>query len=129
MIKIPISILGAGSVVYIDYPYEDKKGYKRRPAVILSYEKGKTKVVLLKVSSVEKYKDSKKYPYAYRIKDLKQSGLTKMSYVLADKELLVPDDTQCEGLGRLSLGDLKAVNILHNLAVLKNRQTAQNYDD
>lgn len=56
-IKIPISILGAGSVIYIDYPYEDKNEQKRRPAVVLSYENGKTKVVLLKVSSVEKYED------------------------------------------------------------------------
>lgn len=126
-IKIPISILGAGSVIYIDYPYEDKNEQKRRPAVVLSYENGKTKVVLLKVSSVEKYEDSKKYPYAYKIKDLQQSGLPKTSYVLADKELLVPDNTQCEGAGRLSLGDLKAVNALHNLAVLANRQTTQNY--
>lgn len=126
-IKIPISILGAGSVVYIDYPYEDKKEYKRRPAVVLSYENGKTKVVLLKISSVGKYEDSKKYPYAYKIKDLEQSGLPKTSYVLADKELLVPDNTQCEGIGRLSLSDLKAVNVLHNMAVLANRETIQNY--
>ena len=126
-IKIPISILGAGSVIYIDYPYEDKNEQKRRPAVVLSYENGKTKVVLLKVSSVEKYEDSKKYPYAYKIKDLQQSGLPKTSYVLADKELLVPDNTQCEGAGRLSLGGLRAVNALHNLAVLANRQTTQNY--
>lgn len=27
-IKIPISILGAGSVIYIDYPYEDKNEQK-----------------------------------------------------------------------------------------------------
>lgn len=127
-IKIPICILGAGSVVYIDYPYEDKKEHKRRPAVVLSYENGKTKVVLLKISSVEKYKDYKKFPYAYKIKDLQQSGLPKTSYVLADKELLVPDDTQCEGMGRLSLSDLKAVNALHNLAVLANRQTTQDYE-
>ena len=128
-IKIPISILGAGSVIYINYPYEDKNNYKRRPAVVLSYENGKTKVVLLKISSVEKYEDSKKYPYAYKIKDLQQSGLPKASYVLADKELLVPDNTQCEGAGRLSLNDLKAVNALHNLAVLANRQTTQNYEE
>lgn len=128
-IKIPISILGAGSVIYIDYPYEDKNEHKRRPAVVLSYENGKTKVVLLKISSVEKYEDSNKYPYAYKIKDLQQSGLSKTSYVLADKELLVPDNTQCEGMGRLSLGDLKAVNALHNLAVLANRQTIQNYKE
>ena len=127
-IKIPISILGAGSVIYIDYPYEEKNERKRRPAVVLSYENGKTKVVLLKISSVEKYEDSKKYPYAYKIKDLQQSGLPKTSYVLADKELLVPDNTQCEGTGRLSLRDLKAVNALHNLTVLANRQTIQNYE-
>ncbi|MCX4323339.1 MAG: type II toxin-antitoxin system PemK/MazF family toxin [Lachnospiraceae bacterium] len=128
-IKIPISILGAGSVVYIDYPYEDREGYKRRPAVVLSYENGKTKVVLLKISSVKKYEDSRKYPYAYKIKDLQQSGLPKTSYVLTDKELLVPDHTQCEGTGRLSLSDLKAVNVLHNLAVLANRQTIQDYEE
>lgn len=128
-LKIPISILGAGSVVYIDYPYEDKNEQKRRPAVVLSYENGKTKVVLLKISSVEKYEDSKKYPYAYKIRDIQQSGLPKISYVLADKELLVPDDTQCEGTGRLSLSDLKAVNVLHDLAVLANSHTTQNYGE
>ncbi len=128
-IKIPISILGAGSVIYIDYPYEDKNGHKRRPAVVLSYENGKTKVILLKISSVEKYQDSKKYPYAYKIKDLQQSGLPKESYVLADRELLVPDNTQCEGTGRLSLGDLKAVSALHNLAVLANKQRILNYGE
>ncbi len=127
-IKIPISILGAGSVVYINYPFEDKKEYKRRPAVVLSYGNGKTKVVLLKVSSVEKYEDSKKYPYAYKIKDLEQSGLPKISYVLADKELLVPDNTQCEGIGRLSVNDFKAVNVLHNLAVLTKKQMTQDYE-
>ena len=128
-IKIPISILGAGSVVFIDYPFEDKKEDKRRPAVVLSYGNGKTKVVLLKISSVEKYEDAKKYPYAYKIQDLQQSGLPKTSYVLADKELLVPDDTQCEGTGRLYIRDLKAVNTLHDLAVLANRQTIQNYGE
>lgn len=35
--------------------------------------------------------------------------------------------TQCEGIGRLSLNDLKAVNVLHNMAVLANRETIQNY--
>lgn len=96
---------------------------------MLSYENGKTKVVLLKISSVKKYEDSRKYPYAYKIKDLQQSGLPKTSYVLTDKELLVPDHTQCEGTGRLSLSDLKAVNVLHNLAVLANRQTIQDYEE
>ncbi len=115
-------------MIYIDYPFEDKKEYKRRPAVVISYENRKTKVVLLKISSVEKYKDTKKYPYAYKIKDLQQSGLPKTSYVLADKELLLPDNTQCEGTGRLSLNDLKAVNALHNLAVLANTQTTLNYE-
>ena len=85
--------------------------------------------MLLKISSVEKYEDAKKYPYAYKIQDLQQSGLPKTSYVLADKELLVPDDTQCEGTGRLSIRDLKAVNTLHDLAVLANRQTIQNYGE
>lgn len=116
-------------MIYIDYPYEDKNGHKRRPAVVLSYENGKTKVILLKISSVEKYQDSKKYPYAYKIKDLQQSGLPKESYVLADKELLVPDNTQCEGTGRLSLGDLKTVSALHNLAVLANKQRILNYGE
>lgn len=126
-LKIPISILGVGSVVYIDYPFEDTEDVKRRPAVVLSYENGKTRVVLLKISSVEKYQNSKKYPYAYKIKDLEQSGLPKPSYVLADKELLVPDNTQCEGTGRLSMSDLKAVNTLHNLAVLESKNIMQQF--
>jgi mRNA-degrading endonuclease toxin of MazEF toxin-antitoxin module len=126
-IKIPISILGAGSVIEIDYPYEDKHKMKRRPAVVISYENGKTKVVLLKISSVEKYSDAKKYPYAYKIRDLTQSGLPKPSYVLTDKELLVPDHTKCEGIGRLSQYDLKMVHVLHNKAVLDKKNTTQTY--
>jgi hypothetical protein len=126
-IKIPISILGLGSVLEIDYPFEDKNTFKRRPAVVISYENGKTKVVLLKISSVEKYKDIKKYPYAYKIRDLNQSGLPKPSYVLTDKELLVPDNTNCEGIGRLSEYDLKMVNVLHNKAVMDKKNITQTY--
>jgi hypothetical protein len=128
-IQMPISILGAGSIIYIDYPYEEKNVFKRRPAVVLSYSSKTTKVVMLKISSVDKYNDVNKYPYAYKIKDLDISGLPKPSYVLTDKELIVPNDTNCEGVGRLSERDLKNVNILHNKAVLDRKNISQMYEE
>jgi len=71
---------------------------------------------------------TKKYPYAYRIKDIKESGLPKPSYVLTDKELIVPNNTKCEGCGRLSMNDLKMVRLLHNRAVIDRMNIIQIYD-
>ena len=123
--EFPVSVLDIGTVVWIKYPFEDKNNSKIRPAVILSHNHGKTKVVLLKVSSVTKYNDNKKYPYVHRVKDLRSSGLKAPSYVLADKELIIPEKMRCERIGILSQGDLKRVNALHNMAVLQQKNVTQ----
>lgn len=127
-IKMPISFLRAGAVVYINYPFEDKEKSKPRPAVILSYANGKTKVVMLKVSSQGKYINVAKYPYAYKIKDTKNAGLDKDSYVLTNKELLVLDSVSCVCKGQLSTQDLKMVNTLHNKAVMDRNNITQEYN-
>ncbi len=123
--EFPVNVLDIGTVIWIKYPFEDKNNSKVRPAVILSHDNGKTKAVLLKISSVTKYNDNKKYPYAHRVKDLISSGLKDPSYVLTDKELIIPEKMRCERMGILSQGDLKRVNALHNMAVLQRKNVTQ----
>ena len=123
--EFPVNVLDIGTVIWIKYPFEDKNDSKIRPAVILSHNNGKTKVVLLKISSVTKYIDKEKYPFAHRVQDLVPSGLKDPSYVLTDKELVIPAKMRCERLGMLSQRDLKRVNVLHNMAVLQQRNVTQ----
>ena len=123
--EAPVGILDVGTVIWIKYPFEDKNGSKFRPAVILGHDNGKTKAVVLKISSVTKYDDNEKYPYAHRVRDIISSELKDPSYVLTDKELIIPENMKCERIGILSQEDLKRVNALHNVAVLRRKNVTQ----
>lgn len=118
-------ILGIGAIILIEYPYEDKNNSKTRPAVVISYDMNTTAVVLLKISSVNKYADSKKYPYAYKIKDLNGTGLKKASFILTNKELQISNKTPCKAIGRLAQNELRIITALHNKAVLEGKNVVQ----
>lgn len=126
--EIPICFFCEGSVVDVEYPYEDHSQSKIRPAVIVEVSANRITIVMLKISSVNKYDDSAKYPYAVKIQDISSAGLAKDSWVLTDKELIVNGNNKLYLKGHLSDIDLETVKLLHKAAQINNCIVRLNYD-
>ncbi len=85
-------------------------------------------IVMLKITSADKYNDKAQYPYAVKINDNDSTGLTKESWVLTDKELLVNGNNKLYLMGHLSEQDLKIFKTIHNIAVINNSVSKLSYD-
>lgn len=127
-IRIPISFFEVGSVVDIEYPFEDSEKSKYRPTVIIEVSEDQITVVSLKISSVEKYENVEKYPYAVEIMDTASAGLTKRSWVLTNKVLSVGTNNKLVLRGHLSESDYKKVELYYSLAVMDDAVTKQTFD-
>lgn len=125
---IPVEFFNEGSVVEIEYPYEDCSKRKLRPAVVIEMSENKITIVMLKITSKEQYDDIKKYPYAVKIQDTDLAGLTKNSWVLTNKELVVNGKNKLYLRGHLSDVDLETVKIVHEAAKVNNCIKQLNYD-
>lgn len=75
-IQLPIEMFSKGSVIFIDFVYDDKpEKSKERPAIVTDYNEEETRVVLLKVTSRE---TRSKYDYLIsnpEIADLKAGSV------------------------------------------------------
>lgn len=112
-IQMPIGMFDKGSVIYVDYPYEDKTGKtKRRPAVVIDYNTFMTKVVVLKVTTT-----GVRTPYDYQLKNPDLASLKKGSVVRCNHTLQLPNEFRCEKHGALSRNDMMAVSLLYYQAI------------
>ena len=119
----PVKDYITGTVVNVDFPFQEKEGSKERPAVVISYNENVTRVVLLQVTS--------KYPrtdFDYTIRDYADTGFTKQpSVVRCNAVLTVPNEKKLEKRGVLSRRDLLAVTVLYQKALLE--KSLQYYDE
>lgn len=70
-LKLPIEIFNKGSVIYIDYIFDDDSNKrKKRPAVVIDFDNNNTKVIVLKVIS-----HSARTGYDYTLTDYELAGL------------------------------------------------------
>ena len=121
--KQPAKDYIAGTVVNVEFPFQEREGSKMRPAVVISFNKEVTRVVLLQVTSQEARTD-----FDYTIKDYKDTGFTKTpSVVRCNAVLTVPNERELQKKGVLSRRDLLAVNALYQKAVAM--QKLQYYDE
>lgn len=122
-LEIPLTILEKGTVIEINFPFEEKEGYKKRPAVIIEKNDKIAVVLALKVTSVKK-----DYCYAVEISDLKSAGLSKSSWVLTDKELSINiKENNVKVLGHLSENDNEHVFTTYEIATLNNAKTCLSF--
>ena len=111
--KQPVKDYIVGTVVNVEFPFQETEGTKLRPAVVISFNKLYTRVVLLQVTS-----QSPRTKYDYTVKDYKETGFTKNpSVVRCNVVLTVPNSTELQKKGVLSRRDLLAVTILYQKAV------------
>ena len=111
--KKPVSDYITGTVVNINFPFQEKLGSKLRPAVVISYNESITRVVLLQVTS-----QNPKTEFDYTVKDYKETGFTKNpSVIRCNAVLTVPNNTELQKKGVLSRRDLLAVTALYQKAI------------
>lgn len=115
-LEMPIELFSKGSVIFIDFTYDDKpEKSKGRPAIVTDYNEEETRVVLLKVTS----KDPRtKYDYVLsnpEIADLKEGSVVRCNHILT-----VPNNYKCSKHGNLSRKDMMSVEILYNQAIIDN---------
>ena len=113
----------AGTVVNVEFPFQERDGSKMRPAVVISFNQDVTRVVLLQVTSQDARTD-----FDYTIKDYKDTGFTKNpSVVRCNAVLTVPNDQELQKKGVLSRRDFLAVSALYRQAV--ELKKLEYYDD
>lgn len=103
--QLPVEIYDLGTIVEVDFPYEEDNRVKHRPAVVMNYDDNETCVALLKVTSKEPTS-----PYDYKITDYQLSKLPKNpSYVKCNCTYMIPNSTCLQKMGNLSRKDANAV--------------------
>ncbi|HHX12215.1 MAG TPA: type II toxin-antitoxin system PemK/MazF family toxin [Clostridiales bacterium] len=116
---MPIGFYREGTVIEIDYPFEDGTGIKKRPAVIVDFNETVTRVILLKITS-----HIPRTPYDYQLQHPNEAGLNKsktgVSVVRTNHVLTVIGNTACIKLGDLSRVDWINVNLRYNNALINN---------
>jgi len=112
--KLPVSLFTQGTIVRVEYPFqEDKSKIKKRPAVVMSYDKDVTHVVLLKVTS-----HAPRTSYDYTIQEYRGTGLDKQpSVVRCNCVYTISNTENLQKLGNLSRKDLITVTLLYRQAL------------
>lgn len=114
--QFPIELFSAGTVIYIDFPFEeDKTKTKNRPAVIVDFDDDETKVILLKVTSQDR-----NGAYDVPLEEPEFASLKSGSVVRCDHVLRVPNGYKCEKSGDLSRKDLLVVTAVYRMAISNN---------
>lgn len=108
-IKFPISSFSVGAVIYIDFPFDDDKTKtKRRPAIIVDYNKDITRVIVLKVTT-----HGTRTRYDYPLSNPELANLRDGSVVRCNHILTLSNNFKCEKHGSLSRKDLASVKFLY----------------
>lgn len=115
-LQLPIGVFNKGAVIYIDYTFDDNsEKHKRRPAIVIDFDKDNTRVIVLKVTS---HSARTMYDYTlldYAIANLKEGSVVRCNYIMT-----IPNNFTCEKYGDLSRRDEIGVEILYNQAVINN---------
>lgn len=118
-LKIPVSFYREGTVVDINYPFEEIAGSKLRPAIIMDYTEKQTRVILLKVTS-----QGIRTAYDYELKNPAEAGLNKTktgSSVIRTNHILdIPGDMSCIKRGDLNREDWEEIQCRYEIAVARN---------
>lgn len=110
-LKLPIGIFNKGSVIYIDYIFDDDSSKrKKRPAVAIDFDDNSTRVIILKVTT-----HSARTGYDYTLAGLKQGSVVRCNNIMT-----VPNKFNCEKHGDLSRRDAIIVENLYNQAIINN---------
>lgn len=115
-IQMPIGMFNKGSVIYIDFTYDDNNSkVKKRPAIVIDYDQNSTRVIVLKVTT-----QGTRTQYDYQLKNPKMANLKESSVVRCNHTLTLANGFKCEKHGDLSRQDALAVELLYNQAVYNN---------
>ena len=115
-IQMPLGMFSVGSVIQIEFAYEDKPTKsKRRPAIVIDFDNDNTRVMVLKVTT-----KGIRTQYDYEITDYDMANLKAGSVVRCNHTLTLPNNYKCEKHSNLSRRDYLAVNILYNQAIQNN---------
>lgn len=122
-LKLPIGIFNKGSVIYIDYIFDDDSSKrKKRPAVVIDFDDNSTRVIILKVTT-----HSARTGYDYTLADYGLAGLKQGSVVRCNNIMTVPNKFNCEKHGDLSRRDAIIVESLYNQAIINNALVEVSY--
>lgn len=112
-VKLPIGMFSAGSIIQIEFPFDDDTSKsKRRPAIVVDFDNRNTRVIVLKVTTT-----GMRTQYDYELVDYAMAKLKKGSVVRCNHVLSLRNDFKCEKYSQLSRRDLIAVSILYNKAI------------
>ncbi len=102
-IQIPIGMFSKGSVIYIDFPYEDSQSKsKKRPAIVVDFNEKSTRVIILKVTT-QGIRTEYDYPLLNaEMANLKQGSVVRCNHTLTlDNSFIVNDvNSFCLTLGK-----------------------------
>lgn len=118
--KLDRKTIKIGDVLLVDFPYNDKKGSKRRPAVVTGI-KGK-KLYVTKITS-----QIKEHPNNTDLQDLDCTGLCKTSQVQCNRQIVLNlySNNIIFRIGQLSERDLdNVINKVHSLHKEKHHSQA-----
>ncbi len=115
-IQIPIEMFSKGSIIYIEFPFNDNESKsKRRPAVVIDFNQSSTRVVVLKVTT-----KGIRTQYDYKLQDCAMANLSNKSVVRCNHTLTLPNEYKCEKHSNLSRRDGMAVELLYKQAIMNN---------
>lgn len=122
-IKMPIELFNTGSVIDIDFPFEDDSNKsKKRPAIVIDYNNSATRVILLKVTTHQP-----RTIYDYLLQNPALANLSNKSVVRCNHICTLSNGFKCEKRGDLSRQDCMTVQLLYNQAVIANEITEVQY--
>lgn len=115
-LKIPIGMFNKGTVIYIDFIYDDDKNKsKKRPAIVIDYNQNITQVIMLKVTT-----KGVRTQYDYTLANPEMANLRQGSVVRCNHIISLDNRLQCEMHGNLSRQDISSVEILYRKAIYDN---------
>lgn len=112
-IKVPLEFYEIGTILFVNYPFEDFDKSKRRPALLIANSKERMLLLLLKMTS----KGIRNTTYDYKLQDLADTGLQGQSVVRCNKGYYFSYNLEYEYAGHLDSNDLKEVLLRYYKAV------------
>lgn len=120
--KLPLELYNKGTILWVNFPFEDSDKLKRRPAVVVNIKEDKMMVMVLKVTSHK----IRNIVYDYKIQILDNTGLVEASVVRCNKVYFLTNKDEYEYCGYLSDKDLEEVLIRLNKAVKEKKIVLHN---
>lgn len=120
--KLPLELYDKGTILWVNFPYEDSDELKRRPAVVINTKENEIMVMLLKITSHK----VRNIAYDYKIQVLDNTGLSEASVVRCNKVYFLTNKDSYEYCGYLSDKDLEEVLVRFNKAAKDKKLSLHN---